>query len=111
MRNSDITPNRQSTIHHSINGSYAIRQGDWKLCLCPGSGGWSGPRPHEARNQPDLPPVQLYNLATDIAETNNVQANHPDIVRELTAELQRCIDKGRSTAGIAQKNDRDVRIN
>ena len=32
-------PLRPFTIHHSINGSFAIRRGPWKLILCPGSGG------------------------------------------------------------------------
>ena len=31
---------RPATVHHSINGSFAIRQGDWKLIFCAGSGGW-----------------------------------------------------------------------
>src|SRR5262249_27302358 len=38
-------PLREAVVHHSIDGSFAIRQGKWKLELCPGSGGWSRPRP------------------------------------------------------------------
>ena len=34
---------RTSIIQHSVNGSFAIRQGSWKLVLCPDSGGWSIP--------------------------------------------------------------------
>ena len=40
---------RPFTIHHSINGSFAIRRGKWKLALCPGSGGWSAPKPAAAK--------------------------------------------------------------
>ena len=40
---------REATVQHSINGSFALRKGKWKLVLCPGSGGWSGPRPEAAR--------------------------------------------------------------
>src|SRR5699024_134556 len=40
-------PLREATVHHSIDGSFSIRQGDWKLELCPGSGGWSDPKPGE----------------------------------------------------------------
>ena len=29
-------PLREATVHHSINGSFAIRQGRWKLAFCPG---------------------------------------------------------------------------
>jgi arylsulfatase A-like enzyme len=40
-------PAREAIVHASINGSLAIRQGDWKLEVCPGSGGWSAPRTPE----------------------------------------------------------------
>ena len=53
---------RLSLIHHSIGGQFAIRRGKWKLCLCPGSGGWSAPRPNVALKDTSLPPVQLYDL-------------------------------------------------
>ena len=39
----DPTPLRATVVHHSINGRFAIRQGPWKLELCPGSGGWGKP--------------------------------------------------------------------
>ena len=38
-------PLREAIVHHSINGSFAIRQGNWKLELCADSGGWSAPKP------------------------------------------------------------------
>ena len=41
----DTAPLREAIVHHSINGSFAIRQGNWKLELCADSGGWSAPRP------------------------------------------------------------------
>ena len=48
----------------------AIRRGDWKLL-------WfhDGPR------------VELYDLAADLGETTDVSASHPEIVRELLADL------------------------
>ena len=42
-------PTREATVHHSMNGSFAIRKGDWKLIMAPGSGGWSYPRPERIR--------------------------------------------------------------
>ncbi len=102
-------PVREATVHHSVNGSFAIRQGRWKLCLCPGSGGWSQPRPQQAAKQ-NLPAVQLFDLEADIAEEHNVQADHPQIVERLTNLLQRYIDEGRSTPGERQHNDREIQV-
>jgi len=109
MQQSLDPPLREATIHHSINGSFSIRRGQWKLCLCPGSGGWSSPRPPQARKQ-KLPPVQLFDLSTDIAEQHNIHAEHPELVRELTKLLQKYIDDGRSTPGEPQPNDRDISL-
>jgi arylsulfatase A-like enzyme len=100
-------PLREAIIHHSMDGRFAIRQGNWKLCLCSGSGGWSTPREAAARKQ-NLPPVQLYDLSTDIAESKNVAADHPEIVEQLRALLNRYITEGRSTPGAAQKNDVEI---
>jgi arylsulfatase A-like enzyme len=97
-------PLREATIHHSINGSFAIRKGDWKLCMCPGSGGWSFPRPN-SKEAKTLPKVQLYNLKEDVGEQNNLEAKYPEKVKELKALLTRIILDGRSTKGAVQAND------
>ncbi len=89
-------PLREALVHHSINGSFSIRQGNWKLELCADSGGWSPPRPGSKPAQ-SLPAVQLYDLATDIGEKQNVQAEHPEIVGRLRALLEKYIVDGRST--------------
>ncbi|TKG92481.1 arylsulfatase [Puteibacter caeruleilacunae] len=99
-------PTRESIIHHSINGSFAIRKGDWKVCFCPGSGGWSYPRP--GRNKDviaTLPKVQLYNLKSDIEEEKNLEAKYPEKVKEYRNMLLEIIDNGRSTEGAKQSND------
>ncbi|MGN6438729.1 MAG: sulfatase family protein [Agriterribacter sp.] len=95
---------RTSTIHHSIDGNFSIRNQDWKLILARGSGGWSIPTEKEAKAQ-NLPAVQLYNLKTDIGETKNVAADHPQVVKELTKLLQATVENGRSTKGKKQRND------
>ncbi|MEX0315212.1 MAG: arylsulfatase [Allomuricauda sp.] len=101
---------REATVHHSINGSFAIRKGDWKLIMCPGSGGWSFPTPNNKEAIKDLPRVQLYNLKNDPAESNNLQANNSEKVDELKSLLTKYIQEGRSTPGIAQRNDGDEEI-
>lgn len=98
---------RPDLVYHSIAGFFAIRKGDWKLILCPGSGGWSNPTNAEAAGK-GLPEVQLYNIANDIQEKNNVEKDHPEIVKELTALLEKYIKEGRSTSGPVQSNDVEV---
>jgi len=96
---------REATVHHSITGDFAIRKGDWKLIMCPGSGGWSFPTPGDVEAIDTLPGVQLYNLEEDPGETTNLQGIHPEKVSELKSLLTRYIQKGRSTPGIPQQND------
>jgi hypothetical protein len=96
-------PLREALVHHSINGSFAIRQGNWKLELCPDSGGWSAPKPgSEAARK--LPATQLYDLGKDIAEQHNVAAGYPEIIERLTRLLERYLADGRSTPGPKQTN-------
>jgi arylsulfatase A-like enzyme len=109
LENYATGPLREATIHHTINGSFAVRQGKWKLCLCPGSGGWSAPRPGKD-DVTGLPPVQLFNLETDVGETKNVQAEHPEIVTRMVKLLEQYVADGRSTPGPTQKNAVEVKI-
>lgn len=96
-------PARQSVVHHSIMGNFAIREGKWKLALCPGSGGWSEPRPG-AKLPAGSPNVQLFDMEADVREQTNVQGQHPDIVASLTTKLEEIIANGRSTPGEKQAN-------
>jgi arylsulfatase A-like enzyme len=97
-------PLREAVVHHSINGLFAVRQGQWKLELCPGSGGWGRPDDAAAKKQ-GLPDCQLYDISSDTAETKNVQADHPDVVTRLTKLLETYVANGRSTPGAKQSND------
>ena len=47
----EATSGRDTLISHSAGGSFAIRQGSWKLCLSGGSGGWSAPREGDAKKK------------------------------------------------------------
>ncbi len=87
-------PIREAIVHHSLDGMFSIREGDWKLILGLGSGGFSDPR----RLEPEAggPEGQLYNLADDPAETTNVWAENPEVVERLTAVLEGYQDTGRS---------------
>jgi arylsulfatase A len=79
---------RMVTIHHSVNGTFAIRKGDWKLIPGNlGSGGFSSPR--VVKPKEGGPGGQLYNLRTDPSEKENVWQDNPKIIEELETELQR----------------------
>lgn len=105
-----ITTQRELVVHHSVDGYFSLRKGKWKLEFCPGSGGWSYPRPAVAKKL-GLYPVQLYDLEKDIHEDHNVAELHPEIVADLTAIMQRYIDEGRSTPGVPQKNEGETKLN
>lgn len=116
----------ESTMH------FAIREGDWKLCLSPASGitalsengVGNDPLPEEAWRKAlkrfggkptdaDLlkaPFAQLYNLAIDPGETNDLADAHPDRVVQLVALLQEQVKNGRSTPGPKLENDKQVHI-
>lgn len=105
----DKSPLHEAVVHHSINGSFAIRQAKWKLELCADSGGWSDPKPG-SKEAKGLPQTQLYDLSAEIGETNNLQSAHPAEVTRLTKLLEDIIANGRSTPGAKQANDAKIQI-
>lgn len=99
-------PKRESIIHHSVRGEFAYRKGNYKVNFCVGSGGWSFPNINTKKAIYDtLAKVQLYDIKNDVAETNNLQAVHPEIVTAFKADLLKIINDGRSTKGTEQIND------
>jgi len=81
-------PLRDYTVHHSIDGTFALRRGPWKFIDGPGSGGWSSQGPNAPG--PGDPPVQLYNLAEDMGEEKNLWEAEPEKLAELRALLAAC---------------------
>jgi arylsulfatase A len=65
----------------------AVRSGPWKFYPWPeGAKGKKG----EKKEAPAKgPPVQLYDLSRDLAETTNVADRHPEVVARLTAAYER----------------------
>ena len=72
-------------VHHSSQGFFAVRKGDWKFIEKRGSGGFS--KPVLVEPKPGEPIGQLYDLANDPSETVNLYNEKPEIVEELWAEL------------------------
>jgi arylsulfatase A len=79
-------PVRDFSVHHSLWGVFAIRQGPWKLIPHRGSGGFTQPRDLDPAKEGG-PPGQLYHLESDPSETRNVYSQHPDVVERLTELL------------------------
>ena len=87
-------PIREAVVHHSNLGVFGIRQGDWKLELGLGSGGFSDPR--QVDPMPGGPQGQLYNLAVDPREEKNLWMDRPEVVARLTALLEKYKAEGHS---------------
>jgi arylsulfatase A len=84
---------RNDMIVHSADGVFAIRRGPWKWIEGQPA---EGIRPAVRRSRAAEHQPQLYNLQADPAETQDVSADHPEIVRELSALLDRYRDGGYS---------------
>jgi arylsulfatase A-like enzyme len=86
-------PARSDLIVHSADGVFAVRQGPWK---------WiegvpvDDIRPGARKARAAEFHAQLYNVQDDPAETQDVSAEHPEVVKELSALLDRYRDGGYS---------------
>ena len=87
-------PIRGPVVIPAGGGTMSIRSGPWKLITGLGSGGFSEPR--RVKPTPGGPEGQLYNLADDLGETNNLYQEKPNVVKRLTAELDRIQNADRS---------------
>lgn len=88
-------PARRDVIVHSADGVFAIRKGPWKWIegvpvdeIKPGARKARAAEFH----------AQLYNLHDDPTETRDVSAEYPEVVKELSALLNRYRDGGYSRA-------------
>ncbi|WP_186758725.1 sulfatase family protein [Echinicola salinicaeni] len=82
---------RDFLVHHSHQGVFAIRKGEWKLILSQKSGGFSDGLNKDGYGIES--PGQLYNLKEDPEEMNNLYEDHPDQVKELTELLNSIKEK------------------
>lgn len=75
---------RRSLVEYA--GTLALIEGDWKL-IAPGDG--PAMNTNTGTELGNDPQPQLFHLADDPGEKQNVAAQHPDKVREMTALLDR----------------------
>ncbi|HUZ48034.1 MAG TPA: arylsulfatase [Terriglobia bacterium] len=87
-------PLREATVHHSGDGIFAVRQKPWKVVFGRGSGGFT--QPMRVVPGPNEPKGQLYNLAVDPQEKQNVWDQHPEVVKRLRELLEKYERDGRS---------------
>ncbi len=73
---------RPPVVNHSANGTFALRDGEWKLVFSSGSGGRQNPK-----GKPFDGGLGLFNLNTDPSETKNVADSYPERVKAMTAQL------------------------
>jgi arylsulfatase A-like enzyme len=84
-------PIREATIHHSLNGDFSIRQGDWKYIDASGHGGFA-----QIKESVTSDSIQLYNLAIDPTETTNVYVRNPEKATQLKLLLEKYKEQGYS---------------
>lgn len=122
LKDPTTKPTRRSMVFQSTH-AWAMREGKWKLCACPGSGAlgvygnvpipadaWKAaidkfgrkPKQDELR---DPAFVQLFDLEHDPTESHNLASKHPEIVARLFKQMDQQIASGRSTPGPTLKND------
>lgn len=100
---------RDTYVVHSIDGSFALRRGSLKYLAARGSGGWSEPN-GKTKGFGRLPPSQLYDLAVDPREEENLVFERPDLAEAMREQLVAIVRAGRSTPGPASANDVPVRV-
>jgi arylsulfatase A-like enzyme len=82
---------RDHVVEHA--GTLALVRGDWKY-IQPGKGQRISKNTNTELGNDPAP--QLYNLKADPGESQNVAADHADVVKELSALLQKIRQQGRS---------------
>jgi arylsulfatase A-like enzyme len=87
-------PLREATVHHSGDGTFAIRQGPWRLANALGSHGFS--KPQNIKAKPGEAQGELYNLVEDPTEKTNLWLQQSEVVKRLTTLLEKYKSEGRS---------------
>jgi len=98
---------RKGIIHHSVSGHFAYREGDYKLILSYGSGGWTAPNESKAKKD-GAPKAQLYNLKDDAGEQKNLYLEQPEMAEKLLKQLTKYVKAGSSVDGKKSKNDAQI---
>ena len=89
----DAESPHDSFFYYKRNSIEAVRSGQWKL--------------HIRKDDEEM--QQLYNLESDIGETENLYAQHPEIVADLQTKIDACRrELGDDATGISGANVRPI---
>lgn len=80
------TAKAEVLVHHTSSNMFSVRDGDWKFVDGLGSGGFTNPK--WIKPTPGGPIGQLFNLAMDPGESENLYLKHPEIVARMRALLK-----------------------
>ncbi|VGO13569.1 Arylsulfatase [Pontiella desulfatans] len=107
---SDTSP-RKSAIYNTISSKLAITDGDWKLIVGEGSGGWTRPGERYMKTafgavKDENPlPMGLFNLKDDVGEYKNLLLEYPEVKQRVFEKLKHDLERGRSTPGKPQASN------
>ena len=76
---------RQPIVHHSSQGHFALRYGDWKLIEKRGSGGFTPPAFMAA--PPGASEARIFNLKNDPSEKNDLAKEYPNQLEIMKLKL------------------------
>ncbi len=80
----------EAIVHHSYDGQFAIRKGNYKLII-------DGPKtPGQLLDDSFTVSYTLYDLSDDIRETTDISETHPEMVKDMYNLLWKYIKEGRS---------------
>ena len=102
------TSPRDTHVHNTNAGRYAVRHGDWLLVDCKDGyvserdAGWETRHGYPAD---DDGPTELYNLKNDLPQKYNLADKHPETVAEMQALLEKIRAQGHSAPRLARGAD------
>ncbi|MDA1263964.1 MAG: arylsulfatase [Planctomycetota bacterium] len=82
LRDPDNAKRGGAVVHHSVNGTFALREGRWKAVFSTGSGGRQNPKgkPFDG--------TRLFDLQADPGEDRDLAAERPEVVERMTRALE-----------------------
>ncbi len=80
------TQGRNFVVEHAVSGTLSLIKGKWKYIEPSDAAAYNKNTDIELGHVPE---PQLYNRASDAAEQQNVAAEHPEVVKEMTGLLEK----------------------